>query len=87
MADLCWHRASCGAHETHEPTEPEYEIGGLDRCECGKAAHLMTLRDAARLEQARALGLPAGLTSTEQRAAVERIQARNDNDKRQKGGS
>lgn len=54
---LYWHCRSCGAHEAVEATEPPYVIGDKEKCiDCGVAfAEVMTIRDAARIEQALAL--------------------------------
>lgn len=53
---LYWHCVNCGAHESVEATEPAYERGDWEKCECGGAARVMTLAEGARLEQLIALG-------------------------------
>ena len=55
MADLYWHCASCGEHE---PAQEEYAHGDWEKCECGGAARVMTLKECARLEQQIATGVP-----------------------------
>lgn len=55
MTTLYWHCAGCG---NHEPAQPEYEHGDSEPCclcEDG-VARVMTLPEAAALEQRRALG-------------------------------
>jgi len=55
MSELYWHCAMCGAHE---PAQAEYGHGEWEKCECGGAARVMTLREGAQLEQRIALGMP-----------------------------
>jgi len=54
MVDLFWHCAHCGNHEiAHAP----HCHGDKDPCtHCGKEWKVMTLKEAAKLEQSIALG-------------------------------
>lgn len=54
MADLFWHCAYCGSHE---PAQSDYDHGEWEKCECGGAARVMTLKEGAQLEQRIALGM------------------------------
>ena len=54
LNDLFWHCAHCGGHEK---AEAPYKHGDSEPCICGDGvARVMTLKEAAALEQRIALG-------------------------------
>lgn len=60
MSDLYWHCARCGAHEPVDPKGEGCNLGDEEKCiTCSDdppgMARVMTLQDAARIEQRHAL--------------------------------
>lgn len=63
---LYWHCPNCGSHEPVEPTGDgvEYEMGDSDQCaECYSPSYVVTIRQAAAIEQAKALGIKVDISS------------------------
>jgi hypothetical protein len=67
---LYWHCASCGGHE---PAQAEYALGDWEpciTCENG-VARVMTLQEAARVEQRHAMGKPPPQAAPDARALAD----------------